>query len=186
MAQITQARVTAEEYFKLPETNQRVELLDGEIVTQMPPKHIHQRLVGLLYHLLLRLIQSGEIVLSPSAIHLDDENVPEPDLFWVSGSDSLCKLGEDDFWHGAPDLIVEVLLPSTARYDKDYKFKLYQKYGVREYWIVDPVHQYIEVFSLENKKFKQLGVYQADHSFESPVLNNQKVELQTLFAAQSR
>jgi Uma2 family endonuclease len=186
MAQITQARVTADEYFKLPETNQRVELLDGEIVTQMPPKHSHQRLVGLLYQLLLSLIQGGEVVLSPSSIRLDDENVPEPDLFWVSGSESRCKLSPDDFWHGAPDLIVEVLSPSTARYDKDYKFKLYEKHGVREYWIVDPVNQYLEVFSLENDEFKRLGVFQADHSFESPVLNNQKVELQTLFAAQSR
>src|SRR5512145_418015 len=112
MAQITQARVTAEEYFRLPETNQRVELLNGEIVTHMPPKHAHQRLIGLLYQLLLKLIPSGELVLAPSAVRLDDENVPEPDLFWVAGPESRCKLGEDDFWHGAPDLVIEVLSPS--------------------------------------------------------------------------
>src|SRR6185436_1839283 len=103
MAQITQAHVTAEEFFKLPETNQRIELLDGEIFTQMPPKDIHQKLIGLLYQLLLRLIISGELRLSPSAVRLDDENVPEPDLFWVSGSESRCKLGKDDWWYGAPD-----------------------------------------------------------------------------------
>lgn len=185
MAQITQERVTAEEFFKLPETNKRVELLDGEIITQMPPIDIHQKLLGLLYQLLLRLVPSGELRFSPLPIHLDDENVPEPELFWVSGAESRCKLGDDNQWHGAPDLIVEVLSKSTARYDKDYKFKLYEKHGVREYWIVDPNNQYIEVFSLEKNKFKRLGVFESTHSFESPVLNNQKVELQTLFAAQS-
>lgn len=182
MAQITQARVTAEEFFKLPETNQRVELLNGEIITEIPPKHVHQRLVGLLYQLLLRLIPGGEVVLSPSAVHLDDGNVPEPDLFWVSGPESQCKLGEDDWWHGAPDLVVEVLSPSTARQDKQDKYRLYQKHGVREYWIVDPVNQYIEVWGLESGQFKHLGVYIPGDSFESLVLNGQSVSLQGLFA----
>src|SRR5574341_1205654 len=137
MVEITKARVTAEEFFKLPETMHKTELINGEIIAEMPPKHIHQKLVALLHLLLVKLIPGGEVCLAPSAVHLDEKNVPEPDLFWVSGPESRCKLGDDGWWHGPPDLVIEVFSPSTAVYDRREKFRLYEKYGVREYWMVD-------------------------------------------------
>jgi Uma2 family endonuclease len=181
MAQITKERVTADEFFKLPETTKLAELLDGEIIIHVTPKHIHQRIVALLHLLLAKLIPGGEVVLSPSAVRLDDENVPEPDLFWVAGPESRCKLSEADWWYGAPDLVVEVLSPSTAKHDKGYKFRLYEKHGLREYWIVDPLNRYVEVWVLRDSKFHHLGIYEPQDSFESPVLNNQKVDLQAVF-----
>jgi Uma2 family endonuclease len=92
----------------------KAELINGEIITEMPPKDVHQKLVGLLYLLLVKLIPGGEVRLAPSAVHLDEKNVPEPDLFWVSGPESRGRLGDEGWWHGAPDMVIEDFTPSTA------------------------------------------------------------------------
>jgi Uma2 family endonuclease len=184
MAQITQERVTADEFFKLPETNKLVELLNGEIVTQMPPIDIHQEIAALLHLLLAKLIPGGILRFAPLGVRLDDENVPEPDLFWVAGSESRAKKGKDGQWYGAPDLVVEILSPSTARYDRKHKYQLYEKHGVREYWIADPNNKSLEVWVLENNQFKHFGIYFPGDTFESPVLGGQKVDVQAAFAVE--
>jgi len=181
MAAISSTRITAEEYFKLPETNQKVELINGEIIIEMPPIDDHQKVLALLHLLLAKLIPGGTLRFAPLGVHLDDENVPEPDLFWVSGPDSRCKLGEDRQWHGAPDLVIEVLSPSTARRDKREKYQLYEKHGTREYWLVEPLAQYLEQWVLVEGKFEYKGLFGPDDSFTSPVLNGQKVELKSVF-----
>ena len=181
MADLAQTRITAAEFKQLPESSDHIELVDGEIVMSPTPKYKHQRLILPLSHLLDRLTNSGTVVLSPMDVYLDDENVVQPDVFWVSGSDSRCQLGDDDYWHGAPDLVVEVLSPGTALRDKTVKFSLYEKHGVREYWLIDPDAQYIEVWRLENNAFQRIGVFGAADQFESATLG-QTVNLAVLFA----
>jgi Uma2 family endonuclease len=142
------------------------------------PKDVHQKLLGLIYKLLLNLIPGGELRFAPVDVYLDDLNVVQPDIFWVSGPESRCKLGDDDYWHGAPDLVIEVLSPSTALRDKREKFQLYEKHGTREYWIADPVARFIEVWELPGK---HKGIFGAEESFESTVLSGKKVDLKELF-----
>ena len=79
-------------------------------------------------------------------------NAVQPDVLWNSPA-SRCVLVDDAYFRGAPDLVVEVLSPSTALRDKQTKFRLYEKYGVREYWIVEPTAQYVEVWALVEAKF---------------------------------
>jgi Uma2 family endonuclease len=109
----------------------------------------------------------------------DDENTVQPDVFWISGANSLCKLGDDGYWYGAPDLVVEVLSPSTELRDRRDKFKLYQKFGVREYWLAHPVALYIEVFRLENGGFVPHGIFGQGESFISDVLGELVVSVDT-------
>jgi Uma2 family endonuclease len=183
MVDTIQTRMTAAEYALLPETTQPMELIDGEMIELPAPKVLHQRLVVKLIKFLTSLLPGGEVCVSPSDVHFDELNVVQPDVFWISGAGSRCRLGEDGDWHGAPDLIIEVLSPSTALHDRREKFQLYEKHGVQEYWIADPVSQYIEVWHNASGTFNKQGIYGADESFKSVVLNDQKIELKTIFSA---
>ena len=181
MADLTQTRMMAAEFKQLPESSEHIELVDGEIVMSPTPKNRHQSVVGNGFTLLRQITSSGSVVVSPMDVYLDNENVVQPDVFWVSGPDSRCQLGEDDYWHGAPDLVVEVLSPDTALRDKTVKFHLYEKHGVREYWLIDPEAQYVEVWRLENGELRRVGVFGKNNEFESPVLG-QLVKVAVLFA----
>lgn len=168
MVDMPKTRMTAKEFMELPENTAFVELLDGGIIVSPTPKTPHQRSVRAIFRYLDQTVPSGEVLFAPLSVHFDADNVPEPDVFWVSGPESKCKLGEDGYWHGAPDLIVEVLSPSTEDRDRDDKFTLYQKYGVREYWLVGA--NFIEVYVLVNGKFERLGAFGRGKKFQSPVL----------------
>jgi Uma2 family endonuclease len=175
-----QVKMTAEEFFELPETNQITELINGELIVSPPPIPEHQRLIGNTYVLLRQLIPDGVVFVAPIGVYLDEDNVPEPDIVWVAVN-SRCVITKTRL-EGAPDLIVEVLSPGTERRDKKDKFELYQKYGVREYWLVHPQAEYVEVWRLENGVFVHQGIYAPDESFVSAVMGDKTVELRGIFA----
>lgn len=161
-------RMTAAEFFQLPETTDFTELIDGELIVS--PTHIpkHQLAVGAFFTLLHGLIPDGTVLFAPLSVYLDEENIPEPDVMWVA-ENSQCVITEKRL-EGPPDLIVEIFSPETVKRDKQDKFKLYEKHGVREYWMVDPIQQYLEVWMLVDGRYSLLGVYGPDDSFDSPVL----------------
>jgi Uma2 family endonuclease len=180
MADITRTRMTAAEFASLPETPTPPELIDGEVIVSPTPRNTHQAVVRSLLLALTRLGE-GEAILSPMDVYLDDDNVVQPDLFWVSGAKSRCQLGEDDYWHGAPDLVVEVLSPGTARRDRGDKYDLYQRHGVREYWIVDPAARFVEVFVYQGEGFTRQGLYGPEETFASSVLAGREIGLEQIF-----
>ncbi len=175
---MTGTPMQATEYFMLPETNKPIELLNGEIYASPPPIPDHQRSVGSLYALLRTIIPNGELFLSPIAVYLDEDNVPEPDILWIAAN-SRCVVAENRL-EGPPDLIVEVLSPSTARHDRTSKFLLVERFGVREYWLADPAGKYLEVFTLEENRYLRLGAFGPEDKFKSPVLD-QHISLETIF-----
>ncbi len=181
MAQPALGRMSASEFAQLPESNLPTELLQGEMIVTPAPTDTHQQLVYAFAKLVERLGEGGFMRLSPLDVHLDKYNVVQPDVFWVSGPGSRCKLGADGYWHGAPDLVIEVLSPGTTQRDKIDKFRLYQKHGLREYWIADRVGRYIEVWLLESGKYQHRGTFGPDENFTSEVLGGQTVEMKELF-----
>ena len=116
-----------------------------------------------------------------SYVHLDKYNIVQPDVFWVSGKDSKSKLGDDGYWHGAPDLVVEIISEGTGRRDRHEKFTLYEKHGSREYWLVDPVTKLVEVWVLTKGKLVRQGVYSDEETFKSPVLGGAAIALKDVF-----
>ncbi len=180
MVDATKTRMTAKEFMELPESNLPIELIDGELIVSPAPKDPHQAALGQIYGYLVRVNVGGQLRLAPLDVHFDDENVTQPDLFWVSGTESLCKLGDDGYWYGAPDLVIEVLSPGTQGKDRGKKFNLYERYGVREYWLVDVVAKFIEVHRLENQKFIRVGVFELKEKFISAVLNNLEIDVEAL------
>ncbi len=171
----TKNRVSARDYLLLPEMNTPQELIDGELIVTASPINAHQRAVGRIYQMLLSLIPNGEVILSPSDVHFDEWNVVQPDVFWIA-ENSACQ-DVDTHFIGAPTLIIEVLSPSTATQDKVKKFRLYEKYAVSEYWLVDISGDYIEVWSLHSDKYGFVGRYTADEAFISPILGQKSVQV---------
>ena len=183
MVEVPQTRtyMTLDEFKSLPESLDHIELIAGELIVSPTPKYKHQNIVGNLI-VELKKLPEGKAVISPMDVYLDDENVVQPDVFWVSGADSLCKLGADGYWHGAPDLVVEILSPSTAKRDHGVKFELYEKFGTREYWLIDPDAEFVEVFRRKQDAFVRYGVFGHDDSFALGVLPSVVIQVAALFA----
>jgi Uma2 family endonuclease len=178
---VSKTRMTASEFFQLPETNTPTELIDGKLIMSAPPVPLHQRLNRRFVILLDDLIPDGEIFYAPIGVYFDAENIPEPDIVWVS-ENSKCVVG-DKVLEGPPELIIEIFSPGTATRDKREKYQLYERYGVPEYWMVDPISQDVQVYIWQDGKYFRHGVYGVDDSFESPVLGGKTVALKGIFGS---
>ncbi len=130
-------------------------------------------------------MKAGNACLGPTGLHFDDGNSFEPDLFWVSAENDNCFLEDNGrYWHGGPDLVVEVISPSTEFNDRGLKFLTYQKYGVHEYWMVNPESKFVEVYGLDGERFVQQGIYDATQPFVSAVLGNATINPKSWFSSE--
>ncbi|MBN8620566.1 MAG: Uma2 family endonuclease [Anaerolineae bacterium] len=178
-------RISAFDYYQLPEyaAHDLIQLIEGEVVIAVPPIPKHQSAVAETLFLLMTCSRTlgGKAYSAPIEVYLDEFNIYQPDVLYIAPQ-SRCIV-EEKRLVGPPDLVVEVLSPSTAKLDREKKFRAYQKHGVREYWIIDPVNAYLEVWVLQNEIFTKLGTFTPDDTFESPVLNQYQVTLSAIFAA---
>lgn len=132
-------RYTSEDYWNIPD-GQRAELIDGQLYNMAPPSRIHQKLISQFTLILGEYIRNNhgscEVYPAPFAVNLDadDQNWVEPDVSVICSKDKLTDRG----CTGAPDLVIEIVSPSSRRMDYGTKMALYSNAGVREYWIVDP------------------------------------------------
>ena len=167
----------------------RYEIIYGDAVMMAPPKRIHQIVSAEIFsqiHLFLK-DKPCEVYFAPFGVRLfeqdgdspeDVDTVVEPDISVVCDHNKL----DDDGCKGAPDMIVEILSPSTLRHDRIVKLDLYQRAGVREYWIADPQSRSIEVYLLdENNYLKPREVYIANDTAKVTVLDGCTVELNRVF-----
>lgn len=177
---LERTKMSLAEFKLLPESLERIELINGELIVSPTPVNSHQDLVGDIYSYLKQIKPNGKVVISPSDVYFAGEVVLQPDIFWVQADSKNCQLQDDDYWHGTPDLVVEVLSPSTAKRDKTTKYEIYQANGVPEYWIADPYNETLEVYSLVDKVYQKLGVYSKEDSFASATLGKD-VDLNSVF-----
>ena len=142
---------TSKDYWSLPE-GERAELIDGKFYAMAPPSRIHQEIVSGLHYLLRKYIAdhhgSCRVYPAPFAVNLDadDKNWVEPDVSVICDPNKLTDRG----CSGAPDLIFEVVSPSSRKLDYGIKNVIYFQAGVREYWVVDPVKERVTVYHYEN------------------------------------
>ncbi|MBE0688638.1 MAG: Uma2 family endonuclease [Anaerolineae bacterium] len=172
-------RMSAAEFFDLPETNTPTELIEGELIVSPSPTSTHQRGSRRLTIYLNELIPNGELFFAPIDLYLDDDNVPQPDIVWVAEG-GRCRVTEK-WLEGPPALIVEILSPGSVRRDRDAKFALYERRGVSEYWIVDASEAFVEVYRHENGRYMRQGVYGAGEPFESAALGGKPVDMGRVF-----
>jgi Uma2 family endonuclease len=181
MVEQTQNRMTAAEFLALPETNLPRQLLHGEVISMTAPELAHQDAVGNIFVLFKEASKTygGKAYVAPVDVYLDDVNIPQPDVVWLA-PDSRCQPLGGKSLSGPPDLIAEVLSPSTARIDKRVKFRLYEKYGVREYWLADPRDQLVEVWQYQDGHFVLLDAYGLGEMFTSALIG--AVDTKAIFA----
>ncbi len=108
---------------------------------------------------------------APYDVYFDEHNIFQPDIVYLSLKN--ISLVQNNGLHGAPDLIVEILSPSTAVYDKLNKKLVYEQYGVSEYQLIDPFTKEVEGYQLINQKYLKPEITQG--SFYSPLLQQQFV-----------
>lgn len=152
------------------------ELINGIPYAMSPaPLRIHQKLVGELFNALYNFLQDStcEVYVAPFDVRFsEDENYDNPDTVVQPDISVFChpeQLDEKGA-KGAPTLVMEVLSKSTASKDKIQKFRLYEKFGVQSYWLVQPEYNVIEVFNLKNDYYQQAQVFSTGEYATSSVL----------------
>lgn len=134
---------------------QKVEFINGEIITHSPAKHQHSDIGGLLYTLLTLYVRQnklGFVGFEKLMVSLT-RNDYEPDISFFRKEKSI-EFSRHKMFYPAPDFIVEILSPSTARRDRGVKFKDYQSHGIEEYWIIDPERETLEQYHLIDHKYE--------------------------------
>ena len=175
-------KLTLADYLATPE-DQRYQLLDGELILAAAPSVMHQKIVLLLCRIIATFAEArnmGTVLISPADVVLSEYDVVQPDILFVAKERSAI-ITEANI-QGAPDLVVEVLSPSTEEYDRGYKLTLYSRHGVREYWLVDPAAERVEVFTASSEGLRLTATYQRVQTLVSPLLPELSVDLERVFS----
>jgi Uma2 family endonuclease len=145
-------RTIMEVYKSLPEGT-LAELIDNVLYMSPSPVYKHQKVLQNLFRSLSAAITDqhiGEVIIAPFDVYLDEtSNAVQPDIVILLNK-NLHILNESGHIHGVPDLLVEILSPGTTQHDTIRKKSLYEKFGVKEYWIVAPDTKIASVFVLQN------------------------------------
>ncbi len=174
-------KYTYADYCRTPD-DERYELLDGELVMSPSPKEIHQRVnmdLGRLIGNFVAANHLGRVYAAPFDVVLSDTDVVQPDLLFIANHRSY--IVTEDNVQGAPDLVVEIISPSTAGRDRTFKRALYARYGVNEYWLVDPDDRTVTVLLLDDGDFAEVAAYGAGETLTSPTLPGFTVNLDDIF-----
>jgi Uma2 family endonuclease len=164
-----------------PEDGKRREIIDGDMFVTPAPKLNHQRILVRLTEALLKHLSShpvGELVVSPMDVIFSDFDVLEPDLILVLNEH---KNILEDWVRGAPDLVIEILSPTTAARDRGVKLRAYARFGVQEYWILDPDAQAIEVYRLTPEGYELTKTFRQGETLTSALLPDFGVPVEAVF-----
>jgi len=149
---------TYEDFLLFPDNGKRHELIDGEHIMSPSPITKHQRValrLATAFDNFLRKHKLGEIFIAPMDVVLSDFDVVEPDLLFIASEHA--EIITEKHIMGVPDLMVEILSPSSRKTDEVVKRRLYERYGVQEYWIVDPELDLVKVYRMEEGKFVRVA-----------------------------
>jgi len=189
-APASSVKFTYDDFVNFPDDGKRHEIIDGEHYVTPSPNTKHQRVVRNLTLALgqyLRQHPVGEVFVGPFDVVFSDLDVVEPNLLYISRERA--GILTDQHVRGAPDLVVEILSPGTRKTDEIIKRKLYERFGVTEYWVVDPELDTIKVYRRPDPPHENRFVRVAEPSVEnadslsSPLLPGFSVALAEIFAS---
>ncbi len=173
---------TYEDYLTFPEDGWGYQIIEGELVVSPSPKTIHQDILlnfgyALKFH--IKKTKSGYVYLAPFDVILDNQNIVQPDILYISNKNK--NILTKDNVKGAPDFVVEILSQSNKQYDVINKKDVYQKFGVSEYWIIDPENKSVDVYSLDKKQFNPYQHKEKNGTVSSKILKTFSISLQEIF-----
>lgn len=148
-------KLTYDDFLQFPEDGKRHELIDGEHIVTPTPILRHQLISGNLFTAIRLYLQQhpvGHVIYAPMDVILSDFDVVEPDLLYIS-HERLASLEPSEWIKGAPELVVEIGSPSTRRRDETTKRRLYEKFSVDEYWVVDPELDSVKVYRRDGERY---------------------------------
>ncbi|MCP9446759.1 MAG: Uma2 family endonuclease [Nitrospira sp.] len=148
------AKLTYEDYLLFPDDGKRHEVIQGDHFLTPALNTKHQRVLGHVHVALYTYLRHhiiGQVSIAPYDVVLSDEDVVQPDLLFISTA--RLSIVTDINVRGTPDLIVEILSEATRKKDEVTKRKLYERYGVQEYWLVDPELEMVKVLRLSGNQY---------------------------------
>jgi Uma2 family endonuclease len=179
--------LTYAEYRELDvDDNLWYELLNGELVKKSSPSPRHQRAsmkLSSIMHLFTSQQNLGLVYCAPIDVFVDEYNVPQPDILFIRNENK--HIITSDGIMGAPDLVVEILSPSSILNDRGIKQRLYQRLGVQEYWIVDPKNNAIEVYRLTEGVYDLVSFAVERGTVDSTAIAGLQVEVSEIFEEQA-
>ena len=176
-------RRTYEDYCATAD-DKRYELLNGDLMMVPAPNRKHQWVLGRLYVELDRFTQEhglGEVYVAPFDVVLSDTDVVQPDLLFISRARE--HTINDENVRGAPDLVIEILSPSTADRDLGYKHDLYGRHGVLEYWVVDPMAETVAVHRQRDGRLELADTFGRRDTLRTALLEGLQLKLDDIFAS---
>ena len=187
MLQAKTPLITRHDYQEMPEGPPYFQVIEGKLLMSPSPNTFHQDIAGNVYailHSYLTRHPIGSAHIAPLDVYLSEINIFQPDVIFVSSArrSILTEHGIE----GAPDLIVEILSPGTARYDKGSKRRIYAQTGVKELWIVDPELKSIQVYQLSRNAETPAVTQSTDAVFKSPLLPGLRIKTAGIFKSSLR
>ena len=174
-------KLTYKDYINTPD-DKRYELIDGELILAPAPRRDHQTVevrLGSRLHLFVDENELGVVYFAPRDVVFSDSDIVQPDLMFIS-NERMHIDTEAEVW-GSPDLVVEILSPSTADRDRTVKQVLYARHGVNEYWLVDADARTIEVLLLRDQGFEPAATYAEGDTLVSRTLPGFSIPLSEIF-----
>ena len=176
-------KLTYEEWLKEPETKERYEIVDGEVIMPAAPLVVHQTFSGNIYRPLWPFVREnglGRVWYAPVDVVVQQTplRVRQPDLLFVSSKNAAIV---DDRIYGGPDLVVEILSPSNNRSGIEGRLVDYARIECQECWVVSPEACTVEVLRLENGQWRRNDLYGLGDSLESTVLPGFELPVSDIF-----
>jgi Uma2 family endonuclease len=175
-------KLTYRDYLTWPDDGRRYELYEGEVYMVPSPSVRHQRISRKLEALLGQFLLEngrGEVFHAPLDVVFSESTVVQPDVLFISHQ-RRGIIGEQNI-SGAPDLVVEIISPSTEERDRGIKLQLYRRYGVQECWLIDPEERTVEVLALSPEGYQVLGQYSGNEVVSSQVLTGFQFPAEEIF-----
>ncbi|MGH7857934.1 MAG: Uma2 family endonuclease [Candidatus Binatia bacterium] len=175
--------LTYEDYCELPEDGNRYEILDGELFVSPAPVPLHQTVSANLEWILMRHVREhrlGHVLHAPLDLLLERTTVAQPDVLFIrAGRESIVT---DRAIEGAPDLVVEILSPSTSRKDRTTKASLYARFGIDHYWILDPDERAFELYERQGAAYRLAARGQGDEAVRPSLFPGLEIPLREIWA----
>lgn len=171
-----------DDYAALPDDGNRYEIVEGVLYMSPAASINHQKIVGRIFYYLFTYVELaglGTVLTSPVDVVLSRPNIFQPDVLVILNAGQE-KLQEAKIV-GAPDLVVEVASPGSSINDRNRKYRVYARTGVREYWIVDPGTRTVEVLVLEDDDYRSLGVFREQATLPSQIVPELPVQVKQFF-----
>jgi len=179
MITVKEKKHNIKDYKLLPE-GAPYQLIEGELIMTPAPSPRHQIILGNIVEKVRQFTKGlGITIFSPVDVYLGQEDAYQPDMVFITKQRQ--EIIKDDGIYGPPDLVIEILSLSTAYYDIRKKFRVYERYGVQEYWIVDPETNSIELYTNKEGHFSLTGKAEGEGEIESSVLKGLKLTIEDIF-----